>query len=74
MATATLKFNLPDEQYEYNLAHNGVKYYSSLEDIRQFLRSKVKYGHNYTSIEEALGDCYDQFFKILEDNGTTLDI
>ena len=52
MPIATLTFNLPEEQEEYNLCTKGVDYYSQLVEIDQKLRSIVKHGHNYKSVED----------------------
>lgn len=38
-----LIFNLPEENYEFELACNGGKYKSILCELDNFLRSKLKY-------------------------------
>lgn len=50
---ATLQFELPDEQYEFDQAVNGHKYASVLWHLDQHLRNRLKY-------EEGLSqDAYD---------------
>ena len=44
MPIATLKFNLPEEKSEYDLAIKGGDYYSALWEIDQRCRSITKYG------------------------------
>jgi hypothetical protein len=43
MPKATLTFDLPEEQSEFDLANNASKYYSVLWDLDQYLRNFVKY-------------------------------
>jgi hypothetical protein len=54
--TATLQFNLPDDQEDFNMAVNGTKWYLTLWELDQFLRSKVKYDE---TISEEAQDIYD---------------
>jgi len=44
MPIATLTFNLPEEQAEYDLSIRGSGYHSVLWDYDQLLRQKCKYG------------------------------
>ena len=55
---ATLKFNLPDEDACHYDAVHATEYRMALDEIREMLRSKVKYGHNYESTEQALMEVY----------------
>ena len=43
MPKFTLTFNQPDEQEEFNNAINGGKYRAIIEELDDFLRSKLKY-------------------------------
>lgn len=56
-----MEFNIPEEQYELNLAQNGSKYLHVIEELDNFLRSKLKYGelsdeqyHSYEAIRHKL--------------------
>jgi len=40
---ATLEFNLPEDQEEFNHATNGFNYYHALWEMDQWLRSEYKY-------------------------------
>ena len=51
---ATLTFNLPDDNSDFLLAQRGKDYYSYLWDLDQDLRSWLKHGHQFKSIDEAL--------------------
>jgi len=70
---ATLEFNLPDDQHEFDLAVQGSKMYSALWDISQELRAIWK--HEELSDEEfkMVERIRNKFFEILEDNQITLD-
>lgn len=43
MPSATLKFNLPEEENEYNDAVNGGKYVSIIQELDNYLRGIIKY-------------------------------
>jgi|DEB19_MinimDraft_3_1074340.scaffolds.fasta_scaffold303428_2 hypothetical protein len=55
---ATLEFQLPMEQYEHRAALLGMAYKAGLEGIRQDLRGKIKYGHEFETADEALEYAY----------------
>jgi hypothetical protein len=40
---ATLEYNLPDDQEEFNHANNGFNYYMALVEMDEWLRSEYKY-------------------------------
>lgn len=40
---ATIKFKLPEEQEDFELALNGSKYKRALDELDEYLRSQVKY-------------------------------
>jgi hypothetical protein len=71
---AIIEFELPEDQEEYEKANNANKMYMALWDIKQLLRSKLKYnsdGLNDEQLEqwEAMrGD----FFDILDNNDLKL--
>jgi hypothetical protein len=65
---AILKFNLPEEQDEFELANSGGKFYTVLWELDQYLRNKVKYpaedAHNeYTN---AMDEARTELWKLLE--------
>ena len=68
MPKATLEYNLPEEQDEFELAANAGKYYSVLWDLDQYLRNKVKYAaedvpEEYTN---AMDETRTKLMKLLE--------
>lgn len=53
---STLEFTLPEEQSEFELAMQGASLLCVLINMVNFIRGKLKYGYEYTSITEALED------------------
>ena len=61
MPKAILEFNLPEEQYEFESAHNGSKFRCVLSELDTFLRNKIKY-------EDLTGkDSYEELCKTREE-------
>lgn len=75
MPEAILKFDLNEEQYEFEQAVNAGKYRSVLWDLDQFLRSKTKYASDDTTEEQltAYYELRDELHKLMEENNVTLD-
>ena len=61
---ATLEFDLPEEQVEFNLAVNGNKWSFVAWKIDQELRSKIKYSE---SITEEQRDIYQEVRNLIND-------
>jgi hypothetical protein len=40
---ATLEFNLPEDQDDFNYATNGFNYYMALVEMDEWLRAEYKY-------------------------------
>jgi len=53
---AILEFNLPEERSEHTHALKGIEYFSILHTIDQRLRSILKHGHDYSSVESLATD------------------
>ena len=72
---AILEFELPDDQEEYELAVDGPKMYSALWEIKQLIRSKLKYNSDgLTAIElEQWEIMQDEFYSILSEHNLKLD-
>jgi len=51
---AILKFNLPEENDEFNSAINGSNYSSIIWELKQYLRSQLKYENLSNDADEAL--------------------
>lgn len=61
---ATLKFNLPEEQVEFNLAVNGNKWSFVVWKIDQELRSKIKYSESITDEQK---DIYQEVRNLINE-------
>ena len=61
---AILKFNLPEEQVEFNLAVNGNKWSFVAWKVDQELRSKIKYSE---SITEEQRDIYQEVRNLINE-------
>ena len=61
---AILKFNLPEEQVEFNLAVNGNKWSYVAWKVDQELRSKIKYSE---SITEEQRDIYQEVRNLINE-------
>ena len=72
---AIIEFELPEDQNEYEKANNANKMYMALWDIRQLLRSKLKYNSDGLNDEqlEQWEAMRGEFFDILENNDLNLD-
>lgn len=70
---AILKFKLPEEISEFKTAQNALQYKLALWDFDNFIRSKIKYGHKYKNIEDALNDIRAQFYSFLDERDIGLD-
>ena len=72
---AILEFELPEDQQEYEMTVDATKMYSALWDIKQLIRSKLKYNSDsLTDIELRQWEIIqDEFYCILNDQNIQLD-
>jgi hypothetical protein len=70
---ATLEFNLPDDQAEFDLATQGSNMYSALWDISQELRTLWKYEELSDQEWKMVERIRDKFYEILDDQQIKLD-
>lgn len=70
---ATLEFNLPDDQHEFDLAVQGSKMYVALWDISQDLRKLWKYEELSEEEWKMVEKIRDKFYEILSDHQISLD-
>lgn len=65
---ASLTFDLPSDQYEYNCAVNSVKYRVCLEMLSEALRNEMKFNAQPNSPEHYV----ELFWEIVNENGIRL--
>jgi hypothetical protein len=68
-----LEFNLPEEQSEFEAAVKSLDWKYSVLEIDQFLRNKLKHGHEYKTPDEALEETRKQLRNLILDNNLNLD-
>ena len=62
---ATIEYNLPDDQHEYDLANSASDMYNALFEINEKLRSLHKYGDLNGEQWEMVDKIYQDFHDIL---------
>jgi len=70
---ATLEYNLPDDQAEFDFAIQGGNMYSALFDISQELRTLWKYEELDEKEWDIVERIRNKFFEILDDHQIKLD-
>ena len=73
---AILKFNLPDDEQEYNLANNATNFWNVLWELDQDLRSKTKYAADNLPQEkyDAYQEIRDKLHELMTENNVSLDM
>jgi hypothetical protein len=74
---AILKFNLPEEQSDFDLAVNGAKAQSALWEMDQWLRAQYKYMSDEEYSEdkyETYEKCREKLREIVYDNGLNFEL
>jgi len=76
MPKATLIFDLPEEQSEFDIANNAGKYYSVLWELDQYLRNFIKYpADNEDSIlTDTMDKVRGELHKLMESYHVDFDI
>lgn len=71
---AILKFNLPEEQEEFEIANKGWKFRLALSAYDQHLRSKLKYDESLTDEQyKVYEEARTKLWEILQEEQLTLD-
>ena len=67
---AILKFNLPDDQEDFNIALDGSRWALSMFELSQWLRSQIKHPPESMSDDtyKAFEDTRDKLYEILNEN------
>ena len=65
---ATLEFNLPEDQDDFNYANNGFKYYLSLVEMDEWLRSEYKYND-----KEEMYEVREKLREIILENNVKIE-
>jgi len=70
---ATLKYNLPDDQFEFESAVKSTKMFFALTEIKDELRAIWKYEDLKENQFEMVERIREKFFEILQENEINLD-
>lgn len=73
MPQAILKFDLPEEQYEFDTVIQANDAKRMLWDFSQQLRSWQKYSNDFTDAGDALDKIRIEFHRLLTDYGVNID-
>jgi hypothetical protein len=65
---ATLEFNLPKDQDDFNHATNGFNYYMALVEMDEWLRAEYKYND-----KEEMYEVREKLRQIIFENNVKLD-
>jgi len=67
---ATLEFNLPEDQEEYDMCNKAYLMHDVIEEMIQWLKSETKYAPDDISKDtiNALYKCRDKFNEFINDN------
>ena len=65
---ATLEFNLPNDQEDFNHATNGFNYYMALVEMDEWLRAEYKYND-----KEEMYEVREKLREIILENNVKLD-
>jgi hypothetical protein len=70
---ATIEYNLPDDQFEYDCAIKSMKMFFALTEIKDELRAIWKYEELKQNQFEMVERIREKFFEILTENEINLD-
>jgi hypothetical protein len=71
---ATIEYNLPEDQFEFDCASKSLKMYFALSEIKEELRAIWKYEELKENQFEMVERIREKFFKILQENEINLDL
>jgi hypothetical protein len=69
---ATIEFNLPEDQTEFEIATNANKYYSALFNFQQYIRNKLKHEELTPEQESVVEKIQSDFLEMLYDEEVIL--
>ena len=65
---ATIEFNLPDDQHEFELMNEAPKMFCALIEIERMLRRWYKYETLNQSKYDVLEKIREEFYQIINEN------
>ena len=71
---AKLKYNLPDDDFEFNCAVKSSKMFFALTEIKDELRAILKHGELRDDQYKFIDKMNERFHEILKENEINLDL
>jgi hypothetical protein len=73
---AILEFNLPEDNQDFQLASNAMKFWSVLYELDQDLRSKTKYASDDLPQDkyDAYEEIRDNLYELMRNENISLDM
>jgi hypothetical protein len=73
---AILEFNLPEDNQDFQLAANAMKFWSVLYELDQDLRSKTKYASDDLPQDkyDAYQEIRDNLYELMSNENISLDM
>lgn len=71
---ATFEFDLPADQYEYEMMHQAIRMQKVLWDLSEQLRSWEKYGHQFKDADDTLSKIREEFNRLLTEYEVNIDL
>ena len=73
---AILEFNLPDDQQDFEMASNAMKFWSVLYELDQDLRAKTKYASDDLPQDkyDAYQEVRESLRELMSENNISLDM
>jgi hypothetical protein len=69
-----LRFDLPEDQHEYDVATQAPKVQSFLWDFSEQIRSWQRNHHDFKSANDALDKIRDEFYRLLNKHNVNIDL
>jgi hypothetical protein len=69
--TATLTFNLPEEQEEFQDAVNGNAFKAVIWQIDQYMRSEVKHGNYSEEVTDIITEIREELRSIMNEHNVS---
>lgn len=66
---ATLKFDLPTEQEEFNNANNGFAYWSIIWEFLSYLRNQIKYAEIPAYKRTYCEEMQNKIWELIKEEG-----
>lgn len=72
MPKHTIVFSLPEEADALTMALHGFAWWKVSWDLDQWLRGKLKHGHEFKTADDALQACRDFLHETMTDENVSL--